>query len=130
MRRQGGHNIRSGDKELSRDQETRRLQHKTRRSKVQRQDRTRPDDEPQPTCSLLSAGCSSASADGTFYQNAGEIRKVISRPGRSQELLYKHIRNSLIKFAMICENIFTAPPHPNGIAYAAFSNKIDHVTLF
>ena len=48
------------------------------------------------------------------------------RPGRSQGLLYKHHRNSLIdwliKLAIIRENIFTAPPHP--------SHKIDYVKIF
>ena len=29
---------------------------------------------------------------------------------------------------MICENIFTAPPHPNGCRLC-FSHKIDYVTI-
>ena len=39
---------------------------------------------------------------------------IFSRPGRSQGLLYKHLRYWLIHSVMVCENIFTAPPRPNG----------------
>ena len=39
---------------------------------------------------------------------------LFSRPGRSQGLLFKHLCNSLINSVMVCENIFTAPPYPNG----------------
>ena len=38
---------------------------------------------------------------------------ILSRPGRSQGLLYKHLRQ-LIKSVMICENIFTASLRPKG----------------
>ena len=36
---------------------------------------------------------------------------VISRPGRSKGLLYEHLCDSV---SLLCENIFTAPPRPNG----------------
>ena len=39
---------------------------------------------------------------------------ILSRPGQSHELLFKHLCNSLINSVMICENIFTMPPRPNG----------------
>ena len=43
---------------------------------------------------------------------------IFSRPRRSQGLLYKHLRDSFIhsfiNSVMVCENIFTAPPRPNG----------------
>ena len=50
---------------------------------------------------------------------------VISRPGRNQRLLYKHLCDSFnhlfILNVMGCENIFLAAPHPNGSRWGFLS---------
>ena len=47
---------------------------------------------------------------------------VISRPGQSQGLLYKHIGHSLIDSVKVCENTFTAPQRPDGCRWC-FQSK-------
>ena len=42
------------------------------------------------------------------------LRWIFSRPGRSQGLLYNHLRNSFTNSLILCENIFMAPPRPYG----------------
>ena len=49
-----------------------------------------------------------------FILNQKLRRIIFSRPGRSQGLLYKHLRHSFSHSVMICENIFTALPRFNG----------------
>ena len=57
------------------------------------------------------------------------LEGMISRPRRSQGLLYKHLDDSLIESVIVCENNCTAPPRPM-VEDGAFSHKIDHVTIF
>ena len=45
------------------------------------------------------------------------LDKIFSRLGQSQGLLYKHLCNKLTDSVIICENIFTVPPCPNGFIW-------------
>ena len=49
-----------------------------------------------------------------FISKLQNFLQMFSRPGLCQGLLYNHLCDLLIHSVMICENIFTAPPRPNG----------------
>ena len=68
-----------------------------------------------------------ANLKGPTFVNVG-IFNIISRPWRSQGLLYKHLHDWWIHSVMVCENICTAPPSPNGCSWC-FQSKIDYVKM-
>ena len=52
-----------------------------------------------------------------FSYSTLKQKYVISRLKQSQGLLYKHLHHSFSHSVMVCENIFTAPPCPNGLRW-------------